>query len=215
MIATTNRFYLLFVCTIIFACSEPTKQTLPVRSNRDSKINKLFVDSAILLVQHGDMVFRRGADAISELFSNCNLVDKSYSHCGIVLRAHDTAWVYHCIGGEDNPEARMRRENLKDFFDPRKTLRIGVYGMPLSALQVHTLDSAVRAMYLQKPKFDMQFDLTTDSQLYCAEFLYKAYRKAVNDSIFATTSIGGRTLICPDNIFLAKNVVQRYKQMFK
>jgi hypothetical protein len=62
----------------------------------------------------------------------------------------------------------------------------------------------------------MNFDLTTDDKLYCAEFIYKAMAEATADSAFFTpTSVAGYTFMGIDNLFVnphAKTICEiRYK----
>ena len=80
------------------------KEILDAMRERDANLqNHHDVDSAISLLQSGDLVMRRGIDVTSFMLSQMNLKDKTYSHCGIVEIEYGYPFVYHSIGGEDNP----------------------------------------------------------------------------------------------------------------
>ena len=56
--------------------------------------------------------------------------------------------------------------------------------------------------YHKRPRFDLKFDLATDDELYCAEFVFKALNRAMNDSGFiSTTYLGGRSFVGVDALF--------------
>ncbi len=142
----------------------------------------MLVDSAISLLRSGYLVLRTGLGADSYLLAQMNRKDQTYSHCGIVMIENGYPFVYHSIGGEDNPDARMRRDSADFFFSPAHNIGLAVLKYDYSDGQADELRQVVTQYYKQRPKFDMQFDLKTDDKLYCAEFIYKAINKATGDS---------------------------------
>ncbi len=138
----------------------------------------------------------------SNVLRQLNRNNKTYSHCGIVLVENGYPFVYHCIGGEDNPDERLRRDSAQRFFSPISNLGFGIVRFNFTKEEITNLTTITRAYYQQRPKFDMDFDLTTDDKLYCAEFLYKAIRQATNDtSYISLTHFMGRTYVGVDNLF--------------
>ncbi|MFM2388313.1 MAG: hypothetical protein RL660_3070 [Bacteroidota bacterium] len=176
----------------------------PLASNKEALLK---IDSACNLLQPGDIVFRRGSDAISDLFSRCNLQDKSFSHCGLyLLDSAGKGWIYHSIGGNENPNKRIQKDSAHVFFSPRHNNAMGIYRYPFLPQQLVRLDSFILAAVTKGYTFDMQFDLATNEQLYCTELVYKAINTALNDTIFATTTMKNQTIVCPDNVFLANGM---------
>ncbi len=154
-------------------------------------------------VQNGDIIFRSGADAISKMFVGMNQQDKSYSHCGICFTQDTNIIVYHSIGGEDNPDAKIRKETLEQFCNPMYNLAIGLVHIPLPINQVNALQFTCNNWYKQHRTFDMDFNLQTDTQLYCVEFVAKAFNAATSkDSFFATSYIKTKKFryYAPDNV---------------
>ena len=175
----------------------------PVTLQRAHLWNKHAVDTAVSLLRSGYLVLRMGAGADSRLLAEMNRKDKTYSHCGIVIIENGYPFVYHSIGGEDNPDERLRRDSATFFFSPQHNMGIAVVQYDYNEDRVNELSRVVNKYYAQRPKFDMKFDLATDDKLYCAEFVYKAVNKAMNDPQYIkTTSLLGYTFVGIDDLFI-------------
>jgi len=178
--------------------------------------NRRMVDSAIHLLRTGDLVLRTGADVTSYIFTQFNQTDKTYSHCGLVVIEHGYPFIYHSIGGEDNPDEKLRRDSASFWFSPANNLGFGIARFSFDSSQIASLQKTVYQYFREQRRFDMDFDLGTNDRLYCAEFVYKALNHAVGDSTFIRpVSRFGKTFVAVDNLFLnshAKLVCQvRFK----
>ena len=165
--------------------------------------NKHAVDSAISLLKSGNIVLRTGNSAISQMLAHMNQKDKTWSHCGIVMVENGYPFVYHAIGGEDNPDERLRRDSARWFFSPLNNDGIAVVSYDINNVAIEALKSIVEQYYKARPKFDLKFDLATDDALYCSEFVYKSLLKATSDTSFISLSHSmGRTYIGIDDLFM-------------
>jgi hypothetical protein len=207
----------LFIAIFFLSCnfSSKEKKSLQVNNVYADEVNANAIDTLRGKLQDGDLIFRRGADAISDLFSNCNLKDKSFSHCGIYLIKHNTAYVYHAIGGTYNPGGALRRDALTNFIEPDSNSGFGAYRLDRLKTNIAALHQVVDSLYALPIRFDAAFDLNSDSLQYCAEFVFKAIEKACNDSIFKATNIAQMQIMCLDNIFLTDGASQVYKFNYK
>ena len=142
------------------------------------------IDSITAMLQTGDVALRRGRGPYSYILANLNQVDKTYSHCGLVVVEHGYPFVYHSIGGEDNPDERMRRDSATTFFTPQYNSDIAVARYPFSLAEKKKLTTVVHDFYKARPKFDLEFDLATDDKLYCSEFIAKAIDRTMNDTTY-------------------------------
>lgn len=152
-------------------------------------------------VHTGDMVLRLGGDITSEMLRQMNQTDKRYSHCGIVSIEHDTIFVYHAIGGEFNPDQKIKREPLFSFAHPTDNKAVAIYrsrtgsGQPIA-------DTAI-AYYRRELPFDMKFDYSTEDRFYCAEYVAKTLVRGIGDSNWLSFSVQGRLrYVAVDNLFL-------------
>ena len=202
-----------FISLIFFLClagCEPRKQKedLPVgysTGGAAKPIDKptLVLGDGLSMLRSGDVVLRSGIGPDSYILSRFNTRDKTYSHCGIVMIESGHPFVYHSIGGEDNPDERLRRDSAELFFTPRYCRGVAIVRYDYDSMHINRLRDIVHDYFAIRPRFDMKFDLETDSTLYCAEFVYKALNKAMNDTGYIQTSVGmGRRYVGVDDLFI-------------
>lgn len=165
--------------------------------------NNKLVDSSIQLLQTGDLVVRRGDDMTSYMLSRLNRQDKTYSHCGLVVVEDGEPYVYHCIGGEDNPDEKMKRETALLWFSPTNNHAFAAYRYDMQDSTIHKLVAELHRLYKSELRFDMDFDMRTNDRQYCSEMIYKALIKVnVNSNYIAAASGYGRVFIGIDNLYI-------------
>jgi hypothetical protein len=200
------------------ATPKPVQLTLAdLRNERaGNAFNKHAIDSAISMLHSGDLVLRIGGGADSYMLSQMNQRDKTFSHCGIVFIENGYPFVYHSIGGEDNPDERLRRDSAVFFFSPLHNLGLGVVRYNIGEQNINDLQKIVLQYYRERRKFDMDFDLKTDDKLYCAEFVYKAMNTALKDTSFIkpTTMLGHR-FVGVDDLFMNKHARMIWQIKYK
>ncbi len=209
---------LTFLASGLYSCKQQPKAAATdttIRKIADS-LNKHIVDTAVSLLKPGYLVLRMGLGADSRLLAQMNRKDKSYSHCGIVLIENGCPFVYHSIGGENNPDERLRRDSAKFFFSPLYNTALAVVRYDLNSTELDELQKVVRAYYKLRPKFDMKFNLSTDDKLYCSEFVCKAVNKATRDTAYiGTTSVAGLRFVGIDNLFVNPHAHIIWQTTFK
>ncbi len=198
---------LIFLC---FACSNTTTENiLPV--NKEDSLKKLQkiasaflqIDSAKKIIATGDLIVRTGNDFTSESLRSLNRRDKRYSHCGIASIENDTVFVYHALGGEWNPDQKIRRDTFEDFAEPYSNRGIGIYQYQLLPGEIKNLIVKVKQLCASGIMFDMKFDLQTNDRMYCAEFVYKAYVMGTDGKLkFNTSHIEKFSFIGVDDLFM-------------
>lgn len=171
------------------------------------------VDSAITILQDGDIILRTGNDVTSQVLKQFNRQDDSYSHCGIVFKEADSFFVYHAIGGETNPQQTLQREWLPRFCDGAANRGFGIYRFSLDSTSLQREKQYVKEKFTAGTLFDLQFNLQTDDSLYCSEFVVKALQYACQKhQLFDTTFAAGKAYFAVDNIFLntGGHMIHRY-----
>ncbi len=162
------------------------------------------------IIKQGDMILRTGNDFTSESLKQLSFTDKTYSHCGIANIENDTIFVYHALGGEWNPDEKLRRDPLMLFCNPEENRGFGVFSFKFDASQKIRLDSILKKWYKEGLTFDMKFDLKTNNRMYCSEFVSKAISTAsANQIIFSTTKINKFEFVAVDNLYLNKFCEER------
>ena len=225
---TTNLHYTmrwLIGCLIFFllSCNSKNDYHPLIISKSDSiaeaqKNARAFsqIDSVKKMITTGDLVVRTGNDFTSESLRSLNQRDQTYSHCGIASIENDSLFVYHSLGGEWNPDQKIRRDPLEVFAEPYSNRGIGVYRFSLSEPEVKTLMVTVKKLHDMGIMFDMKFDLKSNDHMYCAEFVYKSYVMGTNGKLrFNISHIGNFAFIGVDDLFLQPLCKEQMKILYK
>ncbi|KAA5533122.1 hypothetical protein F0919_11245 [Taibaiella lutea] len=169
--------------------------------------NKLFVDSSFRLVQDGDLILRTGTDAVSDMFRKANTHDKTYSHAGLVFIENGIPVVYNFMGSAQNPRALMRRDSLNSYITPYSNSGFAVYRFMLSKNEKEQLHDISVKYFKESRKFDPNFNLETDSLLYCTEYIYKALVETTHkEDYFPLTQMADFRFIAVDNLYSRKDM---------
>lgn len=164
--------------------------------------NLAAVDSCTKLLHTGDLLVRRGDDMTSYMLSQLNMQDQTYSHCGLVMVENGYPFVYHSIGGEDNPDQALRRDSAQLWCSPANNHAFAAFRYALADSINDKLVKSVRGFYKERIKFDMSFDMETDDRLYCSEMIYKAIEQATGgNSFIAQSNNYGRAFVGIDDLY--------------
>ena len=204
------------------ACNGPTAAPLIVTSQdsitHEQSITKALkaIDSTSKIIKTGDLIVRTGNDFTSESLRSLNQKDQTYSHCGIASIENDSLFVYHAIGGEFNPDQKIRKDPFKDFATPYSNRGIGIYRFEISPTTISNCMQIAKKLYKMGVMFDMKFDLETDERLYCAEFVYKTYTQGSNGKLeFNISHIQNFKFIGVDDLFLHPLCSLQKKVLYK
>jgi hypothetical protein len=202
----------LFCCLLFFlpACQKKNhysnftlSTTDSVKLEQDAKSSFDSIQLYKKLIRSGDLILRTGIDFTSETMRLLSSKDKTYSHCGIASIENDSLFVYHAIGGEFNPDQKLRRDPFELFCNPYENRGFGIFRYKLTAVQKEKLINVVHAFYKKGIKFDMQFDLATDDRMYCSEFVYKSIEQAIDHQIILPVTVLSHVkFIATDNLFI-------------
>jgi Permuted papain-like amidase enzyme, YaeF/YiiX, C92 family len=211
---------LIFLC---YSCNNTSTYNNLVTTKEDSlkeekKIENAFkiIDSVKKNIATGDLIVRTGNDFTSESLRSLNRRDKTYSHCGIASIENDTLFVYHALGGEWNPNQKLRRDVFELFAEPYSNRGIGIYRYDISPPDISGLVVTVKQLYRMGIMFDMKFDLQTNDHMYCAEFVYKAYVMGCRGKLqFNVSHIGNFAFIGVDDLFMQPLCKEQKKILYQ
>ncbi|RYZ33518.1 MAG: hypothetical protein EOP49_35790 [Sphingobacteriales bacterium] len=208
----------LYIAASWLSCAQPAnplnRQAALINKQTDGR-KSYGVDTALRIVRTGDMVLRRGSDATSYMFSRMNRKELTYSHCGIVIFHNGYPYVYHAIGGEDNPDALLRADSLTTWMAPKSNELFGIYRHTLSVEELRKLVSVVTGYYKDEVKFDTRFDLNTDDRLYCAELVAKALNRAKGMAYIQPSKRYGLYYYSIDDLYLTASGKLIWQVTFK
>ena len=203
----------LFSYLFIFICSACNLDAAALDKEQQLQLNELkaarqkrsleCIDSARLVLKDGDIITRTGNDFTSQSLRQLCQTDATYSHCGIVSITDNNIYVYHALGGEINPDQKLKKETLSNFCDALDNLGFGVFRFPLTTNQKKELHRLISCHYAAGLPFDMKFDLDSDTAMYCSEFVYKMLEQAsLHTFRFRKDTLNGLAFVAPDRIFL-------------
>lgn len=182
---------ILPIVFIIIACTDNDEianaKPVPLPDsvlNERWKVIKSLKDS----IKEGDLVLRCGNDMTSESLRDFSQKEKLYSHSGIALMHNGEMLIYSNMAGDINPDEIMRRDNVDSFLTPANNIVAGVYRYELSDEELRKLKTIVEAHYTNKLQFDMNFDLSSDNKMYCAEMIAKSVQQATANRIMIPKS---------------------------
>ncbi len=165
------------------------------------------------LFSNGDIVLRHGIGLVSEVFASFSQTEKKYSHAGIVSIEHGHAYVYHTMGGSDNALGTCRRDRLAYFCRPVACSAMAVYRYDAEPTALASMVQQAQAHYRAQLQFDEAFDLDTDAQMYCSEFIYKVTTRATNDENYLPlTHYKNTPFVAIDNLYLNTHATHIYSQ---
>ncbi len=202
----------LYGCLFFFMhnCSPPNEQSNVTAHFVDSVTQEKNIEQIIKnitiakkYVKQGDLIMRTGKDFTSELMRLSSAADKTYSHCGIASFEHDSLFVYHALGGEWNPDEKLRRDAFEIFCNPYENRGIGIFRYSLSTGVEAKLSKIIDTLYKNGVRFDTRFDLATNDRMYCSEFVYKTVEQATDYKInLPLTTFRNKKFVSPDNLYL-------------
>ncbi len=126
-------------------------------------------------LQDGDLLFRCGAGAHSQVVTKMDKSQGLYSHVGIAIY-HNGKWqVVHAVPGESNDGVdRVKVEPLDSFFLTTRAVRGAAMRLQACDKSI-ARHAALWAMSKDGVRFDDHYNWADSSQLYCTELVHHAY----------------------------------------
>jgi hypothetical protein len=213
-----SRLFFFFMGVLLFGCGSGEHQTNNAevfQAKRLQQFNHIIYPQLAKLVQSGDIVTRLGSDITSDMLRQMNRSDQSFSHIGIASIEHDTIFVYHSIGGEFNPDQKIKREPLYSFLHAADNKGSGLYRINTSAAKTLGVAIKAREYFNAAIPFDMAFDYQTEDRLYCAELVAKCVGRTLKDSSWLEFSTAGKfTYVAVDNITKSKIMLPVFRKFY-
>jgi len=189
-----------FILANFYSCQTNSAQTF-YQQNQQNALR--CCDTARHLIQTGDIITRTGNDFTSASLRRLNTHDQTYSHVGIASIENQVIYVYHAVGGESNPNEKLRRDPLSEFVSGYDNEGFGIFRFDFDLNTKTSIQQQAQNLWQQGILFDMAFDLQTDDKMYCTEFVAKTIEKVLkNPNYFAVDTLSGKAYIAPDAIFL-------------
>ncbi|UMB61633.1 hypothetical protein MHL31_05365 [Lutibacter sp. A80] len=122
-------------------------------------------------LKNGDLILRAGKSTESYLV---HLADNSseFTHIGIIIIERNQPYVIHAVPHKNHT---LKKDLLGDFLDPKKTSSYAIYRSNYTSITLNKVVNEAKNFYVNKYTFDNEYNLNTDTKLYCSELILKAF----------------------------------------
>ncbi|HCC37499.1 MAG TPA: hypothetical protein DEQ14_07720 [Treponema sp.] len=156
-------FLITVIVFFVVANGQKRRQSIPAHYIQESAIRPSLND--------GDIICRLGDRIWSNFFKEFSPKEKRFSHLGIVRIRNDVVSVINAEGLAIEGKDFVNEVSLKDFLEIAQS--IGIYRLKDFEGEVI---SDVALEYIGR-RFDWQFDMEDENNLYCSELLYVILKK--------------------------------------
>lgn len=153
-----------------------------------------------VILLDGDLVLRNGKGVLSAFFKCVSQKDSRFSHAGLVRIIDGRVYVCHYI------DEGYRMEPFGVFTGRSGCTSFSVLRYNLTACQRTNLLSMIDSEEAAGRLFDSSFDLSTDDDLYCTEWIYKCLGKI--GFPLSVSKAGTSPYIATDDLYVKADVKQ-------
>lgn len=192
---------IVFFLSIIFIVSAPNAYCHPEQSEGSKKILRAAQNDDIVL-ENGDIVFRRENSFWGDLSSSFAQRDGRFSHVGIVVIEDGQINVIHSYGNPEKDFSGVDKQSLQEF--SANTSKLGFYRMSFSNEERGKIANQAQEYLEAKTEFDGEFSIADDAKLYCSELIWQSALKATGKDIAPVkTKYYDKKIIGIDDLFLS------------
>jgi len=141
-------------------------------------------------LEHGDIIMKNGKGLVSRKIVNTLAEDVPFSHIGIYYKTSDTAYVIHSVSGDSIKQDGVQAISLQDFIRDSKPESVCFVRRRVKQEYRYQFAEEVNKMAEQKLGFDMKFDISDSSKIYCEELAYWAFLRTGDSLELMKKSIG-------------------------
>lgn len=123
-------------------------------------------------LKNGDLILRCGRSTASFAVYLAD-TKAEFSHIGIISVENNIHYVIHAVPCNDN---FIKKEKLIDFINPNAASSYAVYRANCNPSILKKVVKQAQIFYNNKYIFDNNYDLTTNTKLYCTELVLKAFK---------------------------------------
>ncbi len=155
--------------------------------------------------QNGDIIYRHGHGFFSDYFRKSSNREQLYSHAGIVAVDSNKVYVIHSEASELTGVGGVRKESLNVFLKDISTW--AVYRLDTTQTVRDSIVYTATEYLNKKIPFDVDFDNTTNDEVYCTELVALSINKATQHNLIkATGSIRNKPYYAIDDTYLIKEM---------
>lgn len=127
-----------------------------------------------LNLKNGDLILRCGksTESYAVILADSNT---EFSHIGIISIENNIPYVIHAV---PHKKYFIKKDKLKTFLSPKNASRYAVYRTKNTDEVLKKVAFEAESFYTNKYTFDNDYNLKTNSKLYCSELILKAFQNS-------------------------------------
>ncbi len=142
-------------------------------------------------LEDDDLVCRLGKGYFSNLFKEYASLEKKYSHIGIIIIENNLPFVIHSGASELTGVGGIKKEKLSEFLSCID--KFSFFRLKIDLAERERLIKNANRLFNNQVKFDLSFDSSDDTEMYCTEFVAKCINYATQDeTIKPQIKLGGK-----------------------
>lgn len=185
-----SRIIIVFLILLsITSCSDTN------RTNDAKIVQKKILSNIIEKGKTGDIVLKNGYGLVSKAI--VKLLDERIpiSHCGILMKddKSNSFYIIHSVAKQVSDRDGVQKISLKKFINDVNPKDF--YLLRYKENEKDFISREAKCYLSNKTPFDHKYDLYSNEELYCSEFIYKIFfsEKGI-DSFIPRNKRGGRVL---------------------
>ncbi len=128
-----------------------------------------------LSLKEGDLILRLNNGLLSDNFRKIASSKGDFSHCGIIIKENNDYYIIHSEKDETKNFDGVVKEDFYSF--SKDAISIAIYDIQESnSIRQKIIKSAYK-YWKEKRTFDLKFNTSDHSQLYCSEFVALCYNE--------------------------------------
>ena len=154
----------------------------------------------------GDIILRLENGLVSEIFRKIATKQGDFSHAGILINENSVVYVYHTQIDDGSSNGFARKDKLETFL--LNATKYAVYRFE-GTIDTISVIANLNGYVQRKIPFDVNFDYTDTSTLYCTQMVASAYNNSNSsiNKIRPQTKIYGKTGYSIDDIIKNASLV--------
>lgn len=167
-------------------------------------------------LKSGDLIFRSGKGFVSGMMRNTSLRDRSFSHVGLVVFIDGKPMIYHMMEKMENGKSfsGLWCEGLEEFCSDKENSRVSIYRYANLNFKGSQFEKDMKSLLEQKPTFDDRFDISSNDELYCTEFVWKHFLLPAGISIPISHTASG-DFVGLDDLYLNPYAIKIFDIKFE
>lgn len=198
------RRLFLVLCFVLVAIAFPGETG---RYPRLTTVSLEEIDKIALISKAGDLIFRR-IDSGGSTFVLLADSKPEYSHVGIVWKSQNETYVIHIVPSEDSSASYVKMSSVDDYVRPASS--VAIYRLKNSKSESAQIAAEIARKLIGKVSFDMDFDLSTDNQQYCTEFVWKTYKEIGIDLVDGRFDTVHFVFLKTDKVIFVSNLLDSH-----